>query len=125
MSGRNETVDGALARFVDHHVQSLVSWEILVFFDRHRTAVLDEAALAERLGRRPSDITGDVDALCRSGALECCAGLISFGSDPDTGREVTRFAAACADPALRRALLGRVLPRIDAASRLQSEASAD
>ena len=125
MSGRDETVDSALARFVDLHVRSLVSWEILVFFDRYRSAMLDESALAGRLGRRPSDITADVDALCRSGALECGGGLIRFGSDPETGREVTRFTAACADPILRRAILGRVLPRIDAASRLQSEAPAD
>ena len=125
MNGREGTLDAGLADFVDLHVRSLVSWEILVFFDGHRGAVLDEPALAKRLGRRVGDITADVDALCRSGALECGGGLIRFGSDPAVGDDVARFAAACARSASRKAILGRLLPRLDAAARLSSEAKAD
>ena len=112
-------------RFVDLHVRSLVSWDILIFFNGHRGAVLDVPALAERLGRRVSDVTGDVDALCRSGILECSGGLVRLGRDSEAGNEVARFAAACSGASSRRAILGRVLPRLDAAARLRSEAVAD
>jgi hypothetical protein len=125
MKGGDGRVDPELTRFVDLHVRSLVAWEILAFFSLHRTAVLDEPALARRLGRRPSDITADVDALCRSGVLECGGGLIRFGSDTETADLVSRFTAACADPVLRRAVLARVLPRLDAVSRLQPEVAVD
>jgi hypothetical protein len=125
LSGHDGTLDAALARFVDAHVRSLVSWEILVFFDSHRGAVLDESALAKRLGRRPADITADVDALCRGKVLECGGGLIRFGPDPETGHEVGRFAAAGATTSMRRQILGRILPRIDAAVRLQAEGAGD
>ena len=125
MDGGLGRVDPELTRFVDLHVRSLIAWEILAFFSLHRSAVLDETALAKRLGRRQSDIAADVAALCRSGVLECGGGLIRFGSDRETGDGVSSFTAACADPRLRRAVLARVLPRLDAVARREPEAAAD
>ena len=114
-----------LERFIDLNVRTLVSWEILVFFDRHRDTVLDQATLAERLGRRLVDITPDVEALCDAGVLQRDGELVRLGSDPEVDRQVTLFAAACADPASRAAILGRVLSHVDAASGLQSEDAVD
>jgi len=124
VNGRDGTLDAGLARFVDHHVRSLVSWEILVFFDAHRGAVLDEPGLAKRLGRRASDVSADVDALCRTGVLQCGGGLIRFTGDAEVAGLVGRFAAACQDPAARKEILGRILPRLDAAARLQAQSAA-
>jgi hypothetical protein len=106
-------VDPALARFVDSHVQSLMAWEILLFFQRHPDAVLDEPSLARRLGRRPEDIADDVEFLCRSDILSCAGGRIGYGPDTSLARSVDRFADACTDRSMRLALVAQVLERID------------
>jgi hypothetical protein len=113
VNGSGGLVDPSLARFVDHHVRSLMAWEIILFFQRHPEAVMDEASLAGRLGRRPDDIADDVELLCRSEILSCAGGLIRYAPVEALSHSVDRFADACTDRSVRMALVAQVLERID------------
>lgn len=106
-------IDPGLARFVDLHVRTLLSWEILLFFQKHPTAVLDAPALAARLGRRPEDLAEDLEQLCHAGILSCAGGLVRYQASGELARSVDRFAYACSDRAMRMALVAQVLEKID------------
>jgi hypothetical protein len=113
MNGSGGIVDPGLTRFVDSHVRSLMAWEILLFFQRHPEAVLDEASLARRLGRRPEDIRDDIEFLCRSEILSSRGGLVRYAPEGSLAHSVERFADACTDRSMRLALVAQVLERID------------
>jgi hypothetical protein len=118
VSGSGGIVDPRLARFVDSHIHSLTAWEILLFFQRHPEAVLDEVSLAQRLGRRSDDIADDIELLCRSGILSNGGGLIRYAPEGSLAHSVDRFADACNDRSMRLALVAQVLERIDRTFRL-------
>jgi hypothetical protein len=113
VNGSGGLVDPSVSRFVDHHVRSLMAWEILLFFQQHPEAVLDVASLARRLGRRPDDIADDVEFLCRSEILSGAGGLIRYAPGGSLAHSVDRFADACTDRSMRMALVAQVLERID------------
>ena len=116
-------LDGVLGpditRFVQRHVRSLLTWDILVFFERNDTAVIDVEGLASRLGRRVDDIKPEIEPLCEGNILDCSGGLIRYKPSADMQRDVTEFVSACQDKSRRLALIALVLhsisPQADAA----------
>ena len=96
-------------RFVEQHVRSLLAWDIIVFFYRNPTAVLDASGLASRLGRRVEEIEPEVDDLCAGGILNCAGGLIRYDPTPEMRDQVQQFVEACQDRSRRLALIAQVL----------------
>ena len=102
----------SVTRFVEGHVRSLLTWDILVFFDRNPDAVLDETGLASRLGRRQEEIGPEVESLCDARILQCAGGLIRYEPTPELREQVGEFVEACQDRGRRLALIALVLQRI-------------
>jgi hypothetical protein len=98
-----------VTRFVELHVRSLLAWDIIVFFDRNPTAVLDASGLASRLGRRVEEVEPEVDELCHGGVLQCAGGLIRYDPTPEAREQVQEFVEACQDRGRRLALIALVL----------------
>lgn len=103
----------AVTRFVDRHVRSLLTWDLLVFFHRNPDAVLDVDGLAARLGRHVEELQGEVDQLCRDQVLQCAGGLVRYRPDPETREAITSFVNACQERGRRLALIALVLHKIN------------
>ncbi|MBN2848842.1 MAG: hypothetical protein JXP72_10425 [Coriobacteriia bacterium] len=98
--------------FVDTHVRSLLTWDILVFFHRNADAVLDLEGLATRLGRRVEELEPEIDALCDGRILSKAGGLIRYRPTPEMRQTVSRFVESCQDRGRRLALIALVLHKI-------------
>jgi hypothetical protein len=101
-----------VTRFVDRHVRSLLAWDIVVFFHRNPTAVLDVSGLAARLGRRVEEVEPEIDDLCDGRILNCAGGLIRYDPTPELRDQVQQFVEACQDRGRRLALIAQVLQGI-------------
>jgi hypothetical protein len=99
--------------FVDHHVRSLLTWDILVFFHRNPDAVLDLEGLASRLGRRPEELEPEIAALCGGHILSVAGGLIRYRPSEEMREAVARFVDSCQDRGRRLALIALVLHKIN------------
>jgi len=53
----------SVIQFVESHVASLLTWDILVYFDRNPDAAVDVESLAGRLGRRTEEVAPEVAQL--------------------------------------------------------------
>lgn len=104
-----------VTEFVDQHVRSLLTWDIIVFFHRNPEAVLDTEALASRLGRRVEELEPEVDALCQSRILARAGGLIRFRPAQELREAIARFVDSAQDRGRRLALIALVLHKISAA----------
>lgn len=102
-----------ITRFVDQHVRSLLTWDILVFFHRTPEAVLDLDGLATRLGRRAEELEPEVDALSRDHVLECSGGNVRYRPDAEMRTTIDSFVAACQERGRRLALIALVLHKIN------------
>ena len=98
--------------FVDQHVRSLLTWDVMVFFHRNPDAVLDINGLASHLGRRSEDLEPEVEALCEGRILQRAGGLIRFRPTPEMRDDITRFVDSCHDGGSRLALIALVLRKI-------------
>lgn len=103
----------SIMQFVERHVRSLLTWDILVFFHRNPDAVLDAAGLASRLGRRIEELEPEVEALCAGRILQCAGGLIRYRPSPELKETVGGFVDACQDRGRRLALIALVLHKIN------------
>ncbi|MDO8880373.1 MAG: hypothetical protein Q7W44_06195 [Coriobacteriia bacterium] len=103
----------AVMEFVDDHVRSLLTWDILVFFHRNAEAVLDLEGLASRLGRRTEELGPEIDALCEGHILAKAGGLIRYKPTPEMRETVARFVDSCQDRGRRLALIALVLHKIN------------
>lgn len=101
-----------ITEFVERHVRSLLTWDILVFFYRNPDAVLDLDGLASRLGRKTEEIEPEVAALHDARILSVAGGLIRYRPTPEMRETVTEFVRACQDRNRRLALIALVLYRI-------------
>ena len=101
-----------VTKFVERHVRSLLAWDIIVFFHRNPDAVLDEAGLASRLGRRVEEIGPEIESLCDGRILQCADGLIRYKPSDELHDQVGEFVDACQDRGRRLALIALVLHRI-------------
>ncbi len=99
--------------FVERHVRSLLTWDILVFFHRNPDAVLDCEGLAARLGRRVEEIDPEVETLCAGKILQKAGGLIRYKPTKDMRETVSEFVDACQDRGRRLALIALVLRKIN------------
>lgn len=99
--------------FVDQHVRSLLTWDILVFFHRNPEAVLDIEGLASRLGRRTEELEPEVEALCDGKILAKAGGLIRYKPSTPMRETVARFVESCQDRGRRLALIALVLHKIN------------
>lgn len=108
----------SVIQFVDRHVSSLLTWDILVFFHRNQDAVLDTAGLATRLGRRAEEISPEIEALCAGRILQQAGGLIRYKPTNELRTQVGDFVEACQDRGRRLALIALVLHRIGRANEI-------
>ncbi len=99
--------------FVEHHVRSLLTWDILVFYHRNPEAVLDIEGLASRLGRRVDELEPEIDALCEGRILSCAGGLIRYKPTPEMRETVADFVESCQERGRRLALIALVLHKIN------------
>jgi hypothetical protein len=107
----------SVTSFVEDHVGSLLTWDILVFFHRNQEAVLDLEGLSRRLGRRSEELEPEVDKLVDDAILTRAGGLIRFAPTPELRDAVDKFAEACKERRRRLALIAIVLHRIGPAGR--------
>jgi len=103
----------AVMKFVDQHVRSLLTWDILVFFHRNPDAVLDLEGLASRLGRRSEELEPEIEALCSGRILTRAGGLVRYRPSPEMRDTVARFVESCQDRGRRLALIALVLHKIN------------
>jgi hypothetical protein len=103
----------AVMEFVEQHVQSLLTWDIVVFFHRNPEAVLDLDGLSSRLGRRPEELQPEIEALCEGKVLSRTGGLIRYRPGPEMRLTISRFVDSCGDRSRRLALIALVLNRIN------------
>lgn len=102
----------SVIEFVEIHVDSLLAWDILVYFHRNPEAAMDVASLASRLGRRAEEIDPEIMTMCKGRILECEGGTIRYAPTPELRAQVTEFVQACQDRDQRLALIALVLQRI-------------
>ena len=95
--------------FVRRHVRSLLTWDILVFFERNPDAVVDVEGLASGLGRRVEEVSAEIDPLCETDILECSGGLIRYRPSEEMRGHVCAFVDSCQDKGRRLALIALVL----------------
>lgn len=118
-------LDGILGppvrQFVEHHVRSLLTWDILVFFHKNPEVSLEPVALAARLGRRPDEVHAEIAALCAHDILQCDGDRVRYDPPHTTRETVGSFVEACQDRGRRLALIALVLHRIAPATRGQEE----
>jgi hypothetical protein len=100
-------------QFVDRHVRSLLTWDILVFYHRNPDAVLDVEGLASRLGRRTEELEPEIDDLCRDEILSCAGGLVRYKPSPEMRETIGTFVDACQERGRRLALIALVLHKIN------------
>jgi len=98
--------------FVEHHVSSLLAWDVIVFFHRNPEAALDSESLAGRLGRRVEEIEPEIAAMCRGHILHCGDGVIRYRPTDEIRSDVSEFVDSCQDRDRRLALIALVLHRI-------------
>lgn len=103
----------SVMQFVERHVRSLLTWDVLVFFHRNPDAVLDAAGLASRLGRKAEELEPEVEALCDGRILQCAGGLIRYKPTPEMRETIGIFVDACQDRGRRLALIALVLHKIN------------
>ena len=99
--------------FVDQHVRSLLTWDILVFYHRNPDAVLDIDGLASRLGRRSEELQPEIESLCDGHILSRAGGLIRYKPSAEMRDTVARFVESCQDRGRRLALIALVLHKIN------------
>jgi len=98
--------------FVENHVDSLLAWDILVYFHRNPEATLDSDSLASRLGRRVEEIDPEIATMCEGRILQCSEGIIRYAPTPELRDQVSEFVQACQNRDQRLALIALVLQRI-------------
>lgn len=102
----------AVKQFVEEHVRSLLTWDVLVYFHKNPDDAIQSDVLALRLGRRPEELATEVDALCACDILRCEDGLVHYDPPPETRETIGAFVDACQDRGRRLALIALVLQKI-------------
>jgi hypothetical protein len=103
----------SIMKFVEQHVRSLLTWDILVFFHRNPDAVLDLEGLASRLGRRAEELQPEIDELSEDRIVQCAGGLIRYRPSPEMRETIGKFVEACQERGRRLALIALVLRKIN------------
>lgn len=109
----DEVLGPVVTSFVDRHVRSLLTWDVLVFFHRNPDAVLDVGGLASTLSRREDELAPEVKALAVDRILHCAGGLVRYRPDPEMRTTIEAFVEAGQERNRRLALIAAVLQKID------------
>ena len=115
-NGLGGTLSPSVIEFVEAHVGSLLSWDIVVFFARNADAVLDVEGLADRLGRREEEVESEVAQLVSSGLISEHGGLLRYAPSEAVRAAASAFVVACEDRESRLALIAIVLKRLSEAA---------
>ncbi|MDY0087470.1 MAG: hypothetical protein RBS78_02825 [Coriobacteriia bacterium] len=99
-------------QFVEGHVRSLLTWDILVYFHKNPDVSLDTHSLALQLGRRSDEMGPEIEALCDDGILSQTDGLVRYEPPPKTREIIGMFVDSCQDRERRLALIALVLHKI-------------
>jgi hypothetical protein len=102
-----------IMEFVERHVRSLLTWDVLVFFHRNQEAVLDLEGLARRLGRRTEELRPEIDELLQDGILTERGSLIRFQPGEEMRKTIADFVEACQERRRRLALIALVLHKVN------------
>ena len=106
-------LDQEVVAFVEQHINSLLAWDIVVFFHQHPEESFDVGTLATRLGREVVEVAPEVESLCGAGILESAGGLIRYRATSAYAPTVDHFAQACRSRSRRLALIALVLQKIN------------
>jgi hypothetical protein len=99
----------SIVAFVDRHVRSLLTWDVLAFFNRNPDAVFDVGGLSSRLGRRPEELQPELESLIDSGILDDPGGLIRYRPAEEMRRAVAHLMACFQHRTRRLAIIALVL----------------
>ena len=99
--------------FVEEHVRSLLTWDVLVFFHRNPDAALDLQGLSRRLGRHMDELEPEVETLCEDGILSNAGGIIRYAPTPEIRDTIGQFVEACQERRRRLALIALVLHKVN------------
>ncbi len=103
----------AVMAFVDRHVRSLLTWDVLVFYHRNQDAAFDLEGLSRRLGRAPDELRPEIEILCADSILSDQGGLIRYRPLPETKETIGSFVEACQERRRRLALIALVLHKVN------------
>ena len=103
----------SIMSFVERHVRSLLTWDVLVFFHRNQDAALDLQGLSRRLGRHMDELGPEIEALCEDGILTNSGGLIRYQPSTETRDTIGQFVEACQERRRRLALIALVLHKVN------------
>jgi hypothetical protein len=95
--------------FVERHVSSLLTWDVLSYFHSNSKAAVEVAELASLLGRRVEELEPEIRALCDSDILHDDGGFIRYRPSDELAEDVAAFAGSCRDGSQRLALIALVL----------------
>jgi len=105
--------DEALNDFVDSHIDSFVTWDLLLFF--HFNPEISDTAegLAGRLGRPASEVALALERFCGRGLVQKCDGGQSYrlNVNEELRQNIARFAHAQEDRELRLGLIRSILQK--------------
>lgn len=106
--------DPGVDEFVDVHISSFASWDVVVYFEHNAEASLDLGELSKRLGRKEFEIEFVLCGLAEGGLVRGATGpdgiaRYSLSPDPAVHKVVTRFVELAKVRELRLDFVRRVL----------------
>ena len=109
MHGWSDDEASPVSDFVEAHVHTLATWDLLIFFHTHPDTDLHAEDVARRIGRRALDLEPEIDLLCRDGVLSRRGEMIWYHPDPELRQAIEAFAAACRERGRRMEFIAQVL----------------
>lgn len=107
--------DEALNDFVDSHVDSFVTWDLLLFFHFNPDVADTAEGLAGRLGRPASEVALALERFCGDGWVLRCEGgggqSYRLALSDEMKQNLARFARAQEDRELRLGLIRSILQK--------------
>jgi hypothetical protein len=104
-------VEPTVLQFVERHVTSLLTWDVIMYFANNPDTVVDHSTLSFDLRRRPNEIRPVIDELCESHILAHNGDGVHYAPDPMLSDQISKFADASKDRDQRLAIVTFVLQR--------------
>lgn len=101
--------------FLERHVDSFITWDLLVFFYNNPTAAETGENLASRLGRQESDLLPSLQSMVDNDILKlkknCSKTVYSYAPDSKLQKKIEEFVEALESRDKRLAVLTHVLQK--------------
>lgn len=111
-----ENLDPLVSDFVESHVDSFITWDLILFFHENPYTVGSPSSIAMSIGRLGSDIEPHLERMTAKGILshEFRAGdgaetIYAYRPEPDFEKMVIEFKRALRDRASRLIIVSKVL----------------